>query len=143
MRQAGEVNYTNTHQVQPQHELLSGAIITINVLLRVGVERELLSLGRAATWSKFYLSAKSNTHQLEAFACTTNFRYALDKLDGAELGGRRIRIFEEGKGGGGGGGGGGRGRSRSRSRFVSSHCRRGCRIAFSVRKAFREMGGEI
>ena len=28
-------------------------------------------------------------------------RYALDKLDGAELGGRRIRIFEEGKGGGG------------------------------------------
>ena len=53
MRQAGEVNYTNTHQVQPQHELLSGAIITINVLLRVGVERELLSLGRAATWSKF------------------------------------------------------------------------------------------
>ena len=101
MRQAGEVNYTNTHQVQPQHELLSGAIITINVLLRVGVERELLSLGRAATWSKFYLSAKSNTHQLEAFACTTNFRYALDKLDGAELGGRRIRIFEEGKGGGG------------------------------------------
>lgn len=119
MRQAGEVNYTNTHQVQPQHELLSGAIITINVLLRVGVERELLSLGRAATWSKFYLSAKSNTHQLEAFACTTNFRYALDKLDGAELGGRRIRIFEEGKGGGGGGGGG-RGRSRSRSRSRSS-----------------------
>ena len=65
MRQAGEVNYTNTHQVQPQHELLSGAIITINVLLRVGVERELLSLGRAATWSKFYLSAKSNLINLE------------------------------------------------------------------------------
>ena len=65
MRQAGEVNYTNTHQVQPQHELLSGAIITINVLLRVGVERELLSLGRAATWSKFYLSAKSNLINLK------------------------------------------------------------------------------
>ena len=33
--------------------------------------------------------------------------YALDKLDGAELSGRRIRLYEEGKS---------RGRSRSRSR---------------------------
>ena len=37
--------------------------------------------------------------------------YALDKLDGAELGGRRIKLSQEGGGGGGG-------RSRSRSRCV-------------------------
>merc|ERR1711890_175927 len=42
------------------------------------------------------------------FGSRGDMEYALDKLDGAELGGRRIRIFEEGKGGGGGGGGRGR-----------------------------------
>ena len=92
MRQAGEVNYTNTHQ------------------------------------------SRSGEGVAE-FGSRGDMEYALDKLDGAELGGRRIRyfsaanpilkhsykettlrIFEEGKGGGGGGGG--RGRSRSRSRFV-------------------------
>merc|ERR1711934_762248 len=72
MRQAGEVNYTNTHQNQ------SGE----------GVAE---------------------------FGSRGDMEYALDKLDGSELGGRRIRIFEEGKGGGGGGGGRGRSRSRSRS----------------------------
>jgi len=73
MRQAGEVNYTNTHQ------------------------------------------SRSGEGVAE-FGSRGDMEYALDKLDGAELGGRRIRIFEEGKGGGGGG----RGRSRSRSRSRSS-----------------------
>ena len=64
-------------------------------------------MARAATWSKFMDSLRSKRILYRALS-----RYALDKLDGAELGGRRIRIFEEGKSGGGGG----RGRSRSRSR---------------------------
>merc|ERR1719167_2036317 len=72
MRQAGEGNYTNTHQ------------------------------------------SRSGEGVAE-FGSRGDMEYALDKLDGAELGGRRIRIFEEGKGGGGG-----RGRSRSRSRSRSS-----------------------
>merc|ERR1712210_35931 len=70
MRQAGEVNYTNTHQ-------------------------------------------NRSGEGVAEFGSRGDMEYALDKLDGSELGGRRIRIFEEGKGGGGGGGG--RGRSRSRS----------------------------
>ena len=41
------------------------------------------------------------------FGSRGDMEYALDKLDGAELGGRRIRLCEEGKS---------RGRSRSRSR---------------------------
>jgi len=41
------------------------------------------------------------------FAKRSDMEYALDKLDGAELGGRRIKLYEEGRGGG---------RSRSRSR---------------------------
>jgi len=63
----------------------------------------------------------TNTHQnrsgegVAEFGSRGDMEYALDKLDGSELGGRRIRIFEEGKGGGGGGGGRGRSRSRSRS----------------------------
>merc|ERR1712080_62935 len=73
MRQAGEVNYTNTHQ-------------------------------------------NRSGEGVAEFGSRGDMEYALDKLDGAELGGRRIRIFEEGKGGGGGG----RGRSRSRSRSRSS-----------------------
>merc|ERR1712012_1383167 len=76
MRQAGEVNYTNTHQ------------------------------------------SRSGEGVAE-FGSRGDMEYALDKLDGAELGGRRIRIFEEGKGGGGG-----RGRSRSRSRSSPRRSRR-------------------
>merc|ERR1719305_2126388 len=72
MRQAGEVNYTNTHQ-------------------------------------------NRSGEGVAEFGSRGDMEYALDKLDGSELGGRRIRIFEEGKGGGGG-----RGRSRSRSRSRSS-----------------------
>jgi len=82
MRQAGEVNYTNTHQ-------------------------------------------NRSGEGVAEFGSRGDMEYALDKLDGSELGGRRIRIFEEGKGGGGGGGGS-RGRSRSRSRSRSSP-RRGSR----------------
>jgi len=41
------------------------------------------------------------------FASRSDMDYALDKLDGTELGGRRIKLSEEG-------GGGGRSRSRSR-----------------------------
>jgi len=81
MRQAGEVNYTNTHQ------------------------------------------SRSGEGVAE-FGSRGDMEYALDKLDGAELGGRRIRIFEEGKGGGGGGGGRGRSRSRSRSRSSPRRSRR-------------------
>jgi len=81
MRQAGEVNYTNTHQ-------------------------------------------NRSGEGVAEFGSRGDMEYALDKLDGAELGGRRIRIFEEGKGGGGGGGGRGRSRSRSRSRSSPRRSRR-------------------
>lgn len=59
----------------------------------------------------------TNTHQnrngegVVEFGSRGDMEYALDKLDGSELAGRRIKLFEEGKGGGGG-----RSRSRSRSR---------------------------
>jgi len=81
MRQAGEVNYTNTHQ-------------------------------------------NRSGEGVAEFGSRGDMEYALDKLDGSELGGRRIRIFEEGKGGGGGGGGRGRSRSRSRSRSSPRRSRR-------------------
>jgi len=60
----------------------------------------------------------TNTHHqrpgegIVEFGSRDDMEYALDKLDGEELDGRRIRLLEEG----GGGGAGGRGRSRSRSR---------------------------
>merc|ERR1719367_549336 len=72
----------------------------------------------------------TNCHQnrsgegMAEFGSRGDMEHALDKLDGAELGGRRIRIFEEGKGGGGGGGGRGRSRSRSRSRSSPRRSRR-------------------
>jgi arginine/serine-rich splicing factor 4/5/6 len=62
----------------------------------------------------------TNTHQtrngegVAEFGSRGDMEYCLDKLDGAELGGRRIKVYEEGSGGRGGGGG--RSRSRSRSR---------------------------
>jgi len=58
----------------------------------------------------------TNTHQnrngegVVEFGSRGDMEYALDKLDGSELAGRRIKLCEEGKGGGG------RSRSRSRSR---------------------------
>ncbi len=48
---------------------------------------------------------------LVEFGDRRGMEYALDKLDGSEIDGRRIRLVEEG-----GGGGGRRGRSRSYSR---------------------------
>jgi len=63
----------------------------------------------------------TNCHQnrsgegVAEFGSRGDMEYALDKLDGAELGGRRIRLNEEGKS---------RGRSRSRSRSRSSPRRR-------------------
>merc|ERR1712110_1269433 len=57
----------------------------------------------------------TNCHQnrsgegVAEFGSRGDMEYALDKLDGAELGGRRIKLYEEGKGG----------RSRSRSRSKS------------------------
>lgn len=52
--------------------------------------------------------------RLVEFADKDGMRYALDKLDGEELDGKKIRLVEE-KRGGGGGGGGARRQSRSRS----------------------------
>jgi len=55
----------------------------------------------------------TNTHQnrngegIVEFGSRGDMEYALDKLDGSELAGRRIKLYEENKG---------RGRSRSRSR---------------------------
>jgi len=55
----------------------------------------------------------TNTHQnrsgegIVEFGTRGDMEYALDKLDGSELAGRRIKLYEENKG---------RGRSRSRSR---------------------------
>merc|ERR1712147_74590 len=63
----------------------------------------------------------TNCHQgrsgegVAEFGSRGDMEYALDKLDGAELSGRRIRLYEEGKS---------RGRSRSRSRSRSSPRRR-------------------
>jgi arginine/serine-rich splicing factor 4/5/6 len=57
----------------------------------------------------------TNTHQnrngegIVEFGSRGDMEYALDKLDGSELAGRRIKLYEENKGRGGG-------RSRSRSR---------------------------
>lgn len=59
----------------------------------------------------------TNTHQnrngegIVEFGSRGDMEYALDKLDGSELGGRRIKLYEENKG---------RARSRSRSRSRSS-----------------------
>ena len=61
----------------------------------------------------------TNCHQnrsgegVAEFGSRGDMEYALDKLDGAELGGRRIRLCEEGKS---------RGRSRSRSRWKLGLC---------------------
>ena len=61
----------------------------------------------------------TNCHQnrsgegVAEFGSRGDMEYALDKLDGAELGGRRIRLCEEGKS---------RGRSRSRSRWILGLC---------------------
>ena len=65
----------------------------------------------------------TNTHHIRSgegvveFGSKGDMEYAVDKLDGAELGGRRIKLIEENKGASGGGG---RGRSRSRSRSRST-----------------------
>ena len=52
MRQAGEVTYTNCHQVQQSF----GFHINVTKLCRIEVEKEWLSLGAGATWSTRWTS---------------------------------------------------------------------------------------
>lgn len=57
------------------------------------------------------------------FASYSDLKNAIEKLDDAELNGRRIRLVEDGRRGGGSGGGGGGRRSRSSSSRSRSRSR--------------------
>ena len=96
MRQAGEVTYTNCHEQRTGEGVAEFAT-------RWAVALWICFLLVFVFKQSFYLFSESNF-----VVPRSDMEYALDKLDGAELGGRRIKLSVEGGGG----------RSRSRSRWA-------------------------
>ena len=101
MRQAGDVTYADAHKTRKNEGVVEFACkgVSINVSMII-------------TRADCFVIYHSHAPNITSIVLTQDLKNAMDKLDGSELNGRRIKLIEES-----------RGRSRSRSRSNKSRSR--------------------